>query len=124
MWGYGIWGISQPCYVLIDLYGQCQQVDLVGPVGPLWGHIGSLWGCYGIWGHEDTGSGIWGIAQPCYVLMDLYGQCLQVGLIGSCRALMGSCGVVMGSRRVVMGCGIVAMRIVGTCMGSASRWAL
>ena len=46
LWGYGIWGIPQPCYVLIDLYGQCQQVGLIGLVGPLWGRVESLWGSY------------------------------------------------------------------------------
>ena len=37
------------------------------------------------------------VPQPCYVLIDLYGQCQQVGVIGSYMALMGSYGVVMGS---------------------------
>uniref|UniRef100_A0A8V0XDZ8 Neuralized E3 ubiquitin protein ligase 4 n=1 Tax=Gallus gallus TaxID=9031 RepID=A0A8V0XDZ8_CHICK len=41
---------------------------------------------------------------PCYVLIDLYGQCQQVGVIGSYGALMGSYGVVMGGK----GWGILA----------------
>ena len=79
---------------------------------------------------RDQGVAAGGIPQPCYVLIDLYGQCQQVGVIGSCRALMGSYGVVMGSYGVVMGCGIVGIwdmevpQSWSTCMGSASRWAL
>ena len=90
---------------------------------------------------RDQGVAAGGIPQPCYVLIDLYGQCQQVGVIGSCRALMGSYGVVVGSYGVVMGslwgrygvvmgCGIVGIwdmevpQSWSTCMGSASRWAL
>ena len=90
LWGYGIWGIPQPCYDLVDLYEQCQQVGLGGRIGSLWGRVGSLWGHTGSsWGHAKLlwgvglwGYGIWGIAQPCYDLVDLYGQCQHVGLGG------------------------------------------
>lgn len=46
---------------------------------------------------RDQGVAAGGIPQPCYVLIDLYGQCQQVGVIGPYRVLMGSYGVIMGS---------------------------
>ncbi|XP_039580188.1 neuralized-like protein 4, partial [Passer montanus] len=41
-------GVPSPCYVLLDLYGQCQQGAVAG-----------------------------GVPSPCHVLLDLYGQCQQ-----------------------------------------------
>ena len=62
---------------------------------------------------RDQGVAAGGIPQPCYVLIDLYGQCQQVGLGGSYRVLIGSYRVVMGSYGVVMGCGIVGVWDMG-----------
>ena len=92
--------MSMPCYALVDLYGQCVQVRRAGRErgGPGGGGRADVHAvlrpggsvrtvCAGEEGWEggrgvDQGVAAGPMSMPCYALVDLYGQCVQVRRAG------------------------------------------
>ncbi|MGH0181943.1 UNVERIFIED_CONTAM: hypothetical protein FKN15_007340 [Acipenser sinensis] len=81
--------IPSPCFPLLDLYGQCEQIcDNYGPnldtcpEGTVLGLLVDANSCLHLYVNGmDQGVAAQDIPSPCFPLLDLYGQCEQVTIV-------------------------------------------